>query len=165
MDVNHLPPDPQFNVLRVLHRRDNYTVGWLEYGRQRYHVMAERWDGEGPTDVGYPVGRGGRPKWMIVAEHLWESRLPALLGEQGTDDEAVRWAIRDMKARTPRVFDRFGNNAVVQCPACDVPFLVTTFPKPSRECPHCKDVTAFAEYSEETGITVRLELKAEKQGE
>ena len=164
MDVQNLPPDPQFSVLRIVHRRGTYTVAWLEFGRQRDHVLGERWDGESATDVGYPVGRGGRPKWMVIADHLVKGRLKDLLGEPGSNDEALLWALRDFEARKDRVRDRLGNNAVVICPACGEPFLVSAMlngplGRGSRECPHCRGAMAFATHSEEHGVSALVELR------
>ena len=160
MDVRALPQDPQFSLLHVLHQRLGYSVAWLQYGRQGDHVLAERWDGEGPTDVGYPVGRGGRPKWMIVAEHLWLGRLQALLGTPDTDDDAVLAVVREIKSQRPVILDTYGNNAVIECPVCRHPYLVSTFPKPGeRECPKCQQSVAYARRSDADGMTARVEIK------
>jgi hypothetical protein len=37
----------------------------------------------------------------------------------------------------PKVIDRAGNNAVIECNACGKPYLVPPIPKSGRTCPHC----------------------------
>jgi hypothetical protein len=127
MKVQKLPPDPQFAVLRVLYQRDRYTIAWVEFGKGRTHVLGERWDGETDADAGYPVGRGGTPKWMVVSQHLVRPRLKELLGEKGTDNEAVLWALQDFSAHAAVPPVTYGNNVLAGCPACGEPFIVSAF--------------------------------------
>ena len=42
-----------------------------------------------------------------------------------------------------RLIDKFGNNAVFACPACEKPYLTTGILKRGRVCPHCGKSRAF----------------------
>jgi uncharacterized protein (DUF983 family) len=44
---------------------------------------------------------------------------------------------------TNRLLDKFGNNAVLACPACEKPYLTTGILKKGRPCPHCGKSRAF----------------------
>jgi hypothetical protein len=75
--------------------------------------------------------------------------LFSALGQDGAGD-AVR--------------DRLGNNALVVCPACGAPFIVSAMlngplGKGTRHCPRCNGATAFAEHSHDHGVTVLVELR------
>jgi hypothetical protein len=44
-----------------------------------------------------------------------------------------------------KVIDHLGNNAVVECTACSKPYIVSSFYKKPRQCPHCGKTQALME--------------------
>jgi hypothetical protein len=47
------------------------------------------------------------------------------------------------KKITDRLLDKFGNNAVFACSACEKPYLTTGILRRGRACPHCGKSCAF----------------------
>ena len=60
--------DSQFRLIHILYQDDGFTIAFGIWEDDTY-LLAMRWDGEGDA-AGYPVGRGGRPKWFVVQREL-----------------------------------------------------------------------------------------------
>jgi hypothetical protein len=44
-----------------------------------------------------------------------------------------------------KVIDKLGNNAIVECTVCNKPYVVSSFYKKPRVCPHCGNTQALME--------------------
>lgn len=69
--------DSQFAPIHFVYADGGFTIAFGLW-EDEYYSLGMRWDGEGDA-AGYPLGRGGRPKWLVVKQELAWPILCSLL--------------------------------------------------------------------------------------
>src|SRR5436309_2904690 len=93
--------DSQFTIIRpLIYHSDGFTAAFGLWERQ-HHCVAMRWDGEGDAP-GFPLGRGGRAKWLALPKELTRPVLCSLLAAPmpGISVPAIAQALGVLDAET-----------------------------------------------------------------
>jgi hypothetical protein len=92
-DVN----DSMFPIDKVLYDDDEFSVGWGTWDKGN-KCLGMRWNGSPSSTYanGFPIGKGGRPIWLVIPTELTVPFVTALLGRNSADNSALLQVLREL---------------------------------------------------------------------
>ena len=99
-DVN----DSMFPIHKVLYDDNEFSVIWGTWDKGD-KCLGMRWNGSPSSTYpnGYPVGKGGRPVWLVIPVDLSVPFVTALLGKVSADSAAILEVLQELLARPTAV--------------------------------------------------------------
>jgi hypothetical protein len=97
-DVN----DSTFPVHKVLYDDHEFSVVWGTWDKGN-ECLGMRWNGSPSSTYtnGFPIGKGGRPIWLVIPTDLTVPFVTALLGRSSADNTALLQVLQELLAQPP----------------------------------------------------------------
>lgn len=82
--------DNMFPVHKVLYDDDEFSVIWGTWDKGE-NCLGMRWNGSAGSTYpnGFPIGKGGRPIWLVIPTDLSVSFITGLLGKKKKDGKSL----------------------------------------------------------------------------
>ena len=95
MEVN----DNGFSVDCVLYDDGDFSVAWGTWDKNN-RCLGMRWNGDENSKypAGFPIGKGGRPVWLVIPADLSVPFISALLAKASADQSALLKVLRELLA-------------------------------------------------------------------
>ena len=89
--------DSMFPVHKVLYDDDEFSVIWGTWDKGD-KCLGMRWNGSPGSTYpnGYPIGKGGRPIWLVIPVDLSVPFVTGLLGKQSADNSAILEVLQEL---------------------------------------------------------------------
>ena len=89
-DVN----DSMFPVHKVLYNDGEFSIAWGTWDKGN-KCLGMRWN-QSHTEIGFPMGKGGRPIWLVIPQNLSLPIVTALLGGAPADNSALLQVLQEL---------------------------------------------------------------------
>ena len=89
--------DNMFPVHKVLYDDDEFSVIWGTWDKGD-KCLGMRWNGSPGSTFpnGYPIGKGGRPVWLVIPTDLSVPFVTGLLGRESADTSALLQVLQEL---------------------------------------------------------------------